>query len=149
MSTLLHDLRFAVRVFLKAPGFSVAAVLVLAAAIGVNTAVFSFVNALVLKPMPGREKPGEVVGLYSHDRARPDTYRDFSYPNYADVRGHAGVFSDVMAFTLGFAGIREGDVTRRTLVSAVTANYFSTLGVGLAAGRAFTRDEERPDSGAA
>jgi putative ABC transport system permease protein len=144
MSTFLHDLRFAVRVLLKTPGFSVAAVLVLSAAIGVNAAVFSFVNALLIRPMPGRDRPGEVVGLYSRDRTRPDSFRDFSYPTYEDIRERAGVFTDTMAFSLAFAGVREGDATRRTLVSPVTASYFSTLGVGLAAGRVFTPDEERP-----
>jgi putative ABC transport system permease protein len=146
MSSLLQDLRFGIRVLLKTPGFSAAAVLVLAAAIGVNTAVFGFVNAFVLKPLPGREKPGEVVGVYCRDRVHPDTYRDFSYPAYVDVRDRAGAFSGVTAFSVMFAGIREGDVTRRTLVSAVTSTYFSTLGVGLAAGRVFSVDEERPGS---
>jgi predicted permease len=148
MSNLLADARLAVRILLKSPGFTVAAVLVLAAAIGVNTAVFSFVNAFVLRPLPGREKPGEVVGLYSRDRTHPGDYRDFSYPTYVDIRENAGVFSDVMAFNLTFAGVREGDVTRRTLISAATANYFSTLGVTPAAGRVFTADEERPGTAA-
>jgi predicted permease len=147
MSTLLQDLRFAVRVLLKTPGFSAAAVLVLAAAIGVNTAVFGFVNAFVLRPLPGREKPGEVVGVYSRDRTHPDDYRDFSYPSYLDIRERAGVFTDVTALTVVFAGIREGDITRRTLVSVVTSSYFSTLGVGLTAGRVFTAEEERPGAG--
>ncbi len=149
MSNFLQDLRFAVRVLLKAPGFTVAAVLVLAAAIGVNTAVFSFVNAFVLRPLPGREKPGEVVGVYSRDRTHPDAYRDFSYPNYLDIRERAGVFVDATAFTLTFAGVREGEVTRRTLVSAVTSSYFPTLGVGVAGGRVFTPAEERPGARAA
>jgi predicted permease len=147
MSSLVQDLRFACRLLLKSPGFTVASVLVLAAAIGVNSAVFTFVNAFVLRPLPGRDKPGEVVGLFSRDRAHPDSYRDFSYPTYRDIRQRADVFQDMMAFTLVFAGVREGDVSRRTLVSPITSNYFSTLGVGLAAGRSFTSEEESPGAG--
>ena len=114
MSTLLHDLRYSLRLLLKTPGFSLTAVLVLALGIGANAAVFSLVNGLLFKPLAGSERPGQVVGIYSHDRTRPNSYRGFSYPGFADVRDRATVFSDVSAFTLAFVGIGEGDATRRT-----------------------------------
>jgi predicted permease len=144
MSTLLHDLRYSLRLLLKAPGFTLTAVLVLALGIGANAAVFSLVNGLVFKPLAGSERPGQVVGIYSHDRTRPDSYRAFSYPGFADVRDRASMFSDVAGFTLAFVGLGEGDATRRAFCAVVTERYFSALGSGLMAGRTFTADEEKP-----
>jgi predicted permease len=146
MSTLLQDLRYSIRLLLKTPGFSLTAILVLALGIGANTAVFSLINTLLLKPVAGADRPGQVVGIYSHDHTRPNSYRGFSYPAYVDVRDGATSFSHVMAFSLAFVGIGEGDATRRTFAAAVTPNYFATLGVDLLAGRTFTPEEDRPGS---
>ena len=146
MSSLVQDFRYSLRLLLKSPGFSLTAVLVLALGIGANSAVFSLVNGMLLKPLMGSEKPGRLVGVYSHDHTKPDSYRGFSYPAYTDVRDRAKVFSDVTAFSLAFAGIGEGEDTRRAFVGVIAGNYFSTLGVNLLAGRTFTGDEERPDS---
>ncbi len=149
MSNLLQDLRYSVRLLLKNPGFSLTAILVLALGIGANAAVFTLVNTLFLRPMPGSERPGQVVGIYSHDHTKPDSYRGFSYPGYVDIRDHSRSFSNVMGFSLAFVGIGEGEATRRSFASAVTRTYFATLGVDLLAGRNFTEEEERPDSKAA
>jgi putative ABC transport system permease protein len=146
MSNLLQDLRLSARLLLKNPGFSLTAILVLALGIGANAAVFTLVNTLMFKPLAGSQRPGQVVGIYSHDRTKPDSYRGFSYPAYADIRDRSDRFSHVMAFTLSFVGIGEGDATRRTFASTITRNYFATLGVDLMAGRTFSADEERPDS---
>jgi len=146
MSNLLQDLRHSVRLLLKNPGFSLTAILVLALGIGANAAVFTLVNTLLFRPLAGADRPGQVVGIYSHDRTKPDSYRGFSYPAYADIRDRSKSFSQVMAFTLSFVGIGEGDATRRTFASTITGNYFATLGVDLMAGRTFTDEEERPDS---
>jgi predicted permease len=142
MSNLLQDLRHSVRLLRRTPGFTAVAVLVLGLGIGANTAVFSIVNALLLKPMPGRI--GELVGVFNKDRTKPDSYRGFSYPAYTDLRDHNDVFESLMAHTLSLVGIREGDSTRRTFAAVVSSNYFTTLGVPLAAGRTFSVDEERP-----
>jgi predicted permease len=149
MSTVIQDLRQSVRLLYKNPGFSLTAIMVLALGIGANAAIFTVVNSLLFRPLAGSDRPGQVVGVYSHDRTRPDSYRGFSYPAYTDVRDRAGVFSEVAAFSLAFVGIGEHDTTRRTFAATVTRNYFSTLGVDLLAGRAFTAEEERPDSRAA
>lgn len=146
MSNLLQDLRHSVRLLLKNPGFSLTAILVLALGIGANAAVFTLVNSLLFRPLSGSERPGKTVGIYSHDHTRPDSYRGFSYPAYADIRDRSNSFSGVTAFSLSFVGLGEGDATRRTFASSVTRNYFSTLGVDLMAGRTFTDEEERPDS---
>jgi hypothetical protein len=146
MSTLLRDLRFGVRLLARRPGFTAVAVLVLAIGIGANTAVFSIVNALVLRPLPAEQVPGTLVGLYSRDRVQPDSYRSFSYPNYLDIREGNRVFSSLLAQGLSLVGIAEGDSTRRAMAMAVSSNFFETLGEHLAMGRAFTPEEERPGS---
>jgi predicted permease len=146
MPTFLQDLRFGLRVLARRPGFASVAVLVLAIGIGANSAVFSVVNALLLRPLPAEQMPGRLVGLYSRDRTRPDTYRAFSYPNYVDIREANPVFSSLLAEGIGLVGIAEGDQTRRAMAMAVSSNFFETLGEHLAVGRGFTPEEERPGS---
>ena len=139
---LLRDFRHSLRLLRRTPGFTAVAAGVLALGIGANAAVFSIVNALLLKPMPGRI--GELVGVFNRDRAKPDAFRGFSYPAYTDLRDHTDVFDGLMAHTISLVGIRAGDATRRSFAAVVSSNYFATLGVPLAAGRAFSAEEERP-----
>jgi hypothetical protein len=115
---------------------------VLALGIGANAAVFSVVDALVLKARSGRID--RVLALYTRDRVKPDSYRDFSYPAYVDLRDRSGVFEELMAHTFTTVGIREGDLTTQAFASVVSSNYFKALAIGMAAGRVFTADEERP-----
>jgi len=147
MSHLLQDVRHSLRLLRQTPGFTAVAVSVLALGIGANAAVFSLVNALVLQPRPGRID--EMVGVFSRDRVKVNRYRDFSYPAYVDLRDRAGVFESLMAHTFSTVGIGDGDSTRQVFAAIVSANYFTTLGVPLAAGRPFTLDEERPGARAA
>jgi putative ABC transport system permease protein len=141
---VLQDLKNAIRLLLKNPAFTAVAVLVLALGIGANTAVFSLVNAMMFQPTPA-EGPG-IVGIYSRDRTRPNSYRAFSWPAYQAIRQGGEPFEAVMAHTMTMLGTTEGDSTRRSFASIVSESYFSTLGVRLAAGREFTRAEERPGS---
>ncbi len=145
MNNLLLDLRYAVRMLRKRPGFTAAAVMVLALGIGANTAIFSMVNAFLLKPLPVRQ-PAQLVGLYNRDTRKPDTYRAFSYPNYVDLREQNTVFSSVMAHNMAMVGLTEGERTRRVFADVVSANYFDTFGVPLFRGRGFTSVEERAGS---
>jgi predicted permease len=87
-----------------------------------------------------------LVGLYSRDTAKPDNYRGFSYPNFADLRGQGGVFASLAAHNLAMVGLTEGDSTRRLFADLVSSNYFETMGVPLYRGRVFTAEEERPGS---
>jgi predicted permease len=146
MSNLIQDVRHSVRLLLKNPGFSLTAILVLALGIGANAAVFTLVNEMMFRPLVGSDRPGQPVGIYSHDHTRPDSYRGFSYPAYVDIRDRSDSFSHVLAFTLSFVGIGEGEATRRSFAVTISRNYFATLGVDLMAGRTFTEEEERPDS---
>jgi predicted permease len=136
-----QDFRYACRALRNQPGFTAAAVLVLALGIGANSAVFSLINAFLLKPL-AVTKPEELVGLYSRDTKHPDTYRAFSYPNYLDIRDSQAAFLSVTAHYLALVGIKEGDTTRRTFADVVSSNYFSTLGVPLFEGRSFRAKEE-------
>jgi hypothetical protein len=131
--TLLHEFRHALRLLGRTPGFTAVAILVLALGIGANTAAFSVVNALLLQPRPGRID--SLVGVFSRDRTKADSYRDFSYATYLDLRDRSDIFESLMANTFALVGVTEGANTRRAFVTLVSANYFSTLGVRLAAGR--------------
>jgi len=124
------------------PGFALTAVVTLALGIGVNIGTFSLVNGLLLRPL--YERPDGVVGVYGRSATPSGGYRGLSYPNYVDLRdGTADVFANLAAYSTVFAGLDVGEGTRRTLASAVTANYFQLFGLPLALGRPFTAEEER------
>jgi predicted permease len=146
LKNLIQDVRYGVRMLFKQPGFSLAAVVVLSLGIGGSTAMFNIVDALLLKPLLV-QKADQIVGCFSRDTQKPDSYRAFSYPNYADLRADNGVFSSLAAHNLALVGIKEGDATRRVFSDIVSANYFATLGVPLFRGRSFTLEEEQPGSG--
>ncbi len=148
MDTLLKDIRHAVRVLFRQPGFAAATTTVLALGIGANAAIFSLVNAFLLKPLV-IDHAEALVGCYSRDTTKPDTYRGFSYPDYLALRESNSAFSSLMAHNLAMVGLREGDATRRVFADVVSSNYFETFGVKLFRGRTFTRDEEQPGAGIA
>jgi predicted permease len=143
MNHLWQDVRYGIRMLVSKPGFTAAAVLVLALGIGANSAVFSLVNAFLLKPLHV-EKPEDLAGLYSRDTKHPDTYRSFSYPNYVDIRDNNQAFSSLAAMNMAMVGIQEGGNTRRSFAAVVSSNYFSTLGVALWKGRTFLPEDEKP-----
>ena len=146
MSHFVSDFRHSLRLLAGTPGFSAVAVLILGLGIGANTAVFSVVNTLALQPRPGRIDSLESV--FTRDRDRPDAYRDFSYPLYRDLRERQDIFDSLLAHTFSLVGVGEGAAMKRSFVEVVSANYFSTLGIPLAAGREFTAAEERPGANA-
>jgi predicted permease len=144
MRNILRDVRFGARMFCKNPWFTCAAVTVLALGIGANTAIFSLLNAFLLKPLV-IHNPAELVGCYSRDTGK-GSYRGFSYPDYAELRENGGAFSNLLAHNMAMVGLSEGDTTRRVFADIVSANYFTTFGVLLFQGRPFTAAEERPGS---
>ena len=143
---MINDFRFAFRQLWKSPGFTVAAVTVLALGIGTNTAIFSLVNAMLFES-PAYKNPTEIVQLFSQDKKNPKSFRAFSYPTYCDVRDRNAVFSGVLAHNTTVVGIGEKGNTRRVMADLVSSNYFSVLGVPPALGRAFLPDEETPGRG--
>jgi predicted permease len=145
MMVLSNDLKYAFRQLQKSPGFSLTALVVLALAIGGTSSMFTLVNALLLRPLPVKN-PEQLVRLYAKENRPDGGYRSFSYPNMVDIRQANDTFSNITGFSITLLGIIEGDLTRRTMAAMVPANYFDTFEVSMAAGRAFTAEEERPGS---
>jgi len=145
MGNLFKDLRYGVRMLLNKPAFTITAVIVLALGIGANTAIFSLVNAFLLRPLL-IQQPEQLVGVYSRNTHKTDSYRAFSYPNYVDLRDGNAVFSSLAAHNDAMVGVGEGGTTRRVFADLISSNYFSTFGVPLYRGRTFTAAEERPGS---
>ncbi len=141
MSTLIHDIKFAVRILAKRPGFTAIALITLALGIGVNTMVFSVVNALTLRPMKIQE-PERLV------RCNTGTGGGiFPTAVFEKMREENSIFTDVMAFTFGGpCTLTLGDRTRPADRMFVSNNYFSVLGVAPARGRYFLPGEEKPGS---
>ena len=134
MTGFLGDVTYSLRTFKKKPGFVFAAVCALALGIGANATIFSLVNAVLLRGLPGVSSPGQLV---SFDRnLRGDTYTNFSYPDYLDFRDRAKSFSGVAASIRSPLGMSSpGHEPERIVSEVVTGNYFSVLGVSSAAGR--------------
>src|SRR6185295_7724899 len=106
MATFLADVRFALRLLWKHRGFATIATLVLALGIGANSAVFTLVNTMLLKPRVGRPQ-GELVSLFSRDTTKPDSYRAFSFTNFEQLRQRQEVFASLSAHNLAMVGLRE------------------------------------------
>jgi macrolide transport system ATP-binding/permease protein len=142
VETLLKDLRFALRMFAKRPGFSLVVVLSLALGIGANSAIFSVVNGILLRPLPGIEHPGELVGLSSRQRSTPFPI-GLSYPDYVDVRESNDVFSGVISYDQIYVSLSERSHPELVYGYIVTGNYFSLLGVGAEGGRVLGAEDDR------
>jgi predicted permease len=140
---MIQDFRFAFRQLWKAPGFTAAAVVVLALGIGVNTAIFSLVNVMLFQP-PNYARPAEIVQLFSQDKKDPKSFRAFSYPTFRDVRDQNTVFSGLFAHDDLIVGVGEKGNTRRSVADMVSADFFTVLGVAPIQGRAFLPEEEIP-----
>src|SRR5258706_10471650 len=143
MSALISDLRFAIRVLLKSPGFAVVAVLCLAIGIGANTTIFSVVNAILLRPFPFAD-PDRIVAVHE---IQPKNDRDragLSYPDFRDLREQSNSFSQTAAYTGRSITFSDSDEPERVVGSAVSASLFPLLGVKPALGRHFREDEDKP-----
>jgi len=135
MGSLLQDLRFAFRQLRKAPSFAVTAVLTLALGIGANTAIFSLVNSLLLRPLPVAN-PQQIAALVLRENNGPPQ-QAFSWPEFKEVRAQSSrSFSNVFAHTLGLDGLAvAGQKPERILTDYVSGNFFDALGLKPAAGR--------------
>ncbi|MPZ21673.1 MAG: FtsX-like permease family protein [Luteitalea sp.] len=140
---MLNDVRLAFRSLGKAPGFAIAAVVTLALGIGANTAVFSVVNAILLRPMPHVDDPARLVRIYTSDFSGP-LYGGSSYPDYVDFRDRAATLSGLAAFASGSLQLSRADVAEIIPGQAVSGNYFSMLGMRPALGRALVPDDDMP-----
>jgi predicted permease len=130
---LLYDLRYALRTLAKSPGFTAVAVLTLALGIGVNIAVFSVINGMLLRPMPVPHP--EQIAVLAAQQGNDPAYQGFSYPDYQDIRAQADVFSDIAAFRVSLIGLSVAGKGEHCIVARVTGNFFSTAGIQPALGR--------------
>src|SRR3954466_4909627 len=137
---LLHDLKYAVRMLLKSPGFSLIAILSLALGIGANTAIFSLINAVLLRPLPGR-RPSSLLSVSTTDQRNPGNL-PISHLNYQDLRAQNAVFTDMAAFTFAQINYSTGRDSEQIPAQVVSGNYFSVLGTQPALGRGFLPDED-------
>ena len=135
MGTLLQDLRFAFRQLGRAPSFAATAVLTLALGIGANTAIFSLVNTLLLKPLPVPH-PEQIATLVPRENNGP-LQQTFSWPEFREIRSQSGrSFSDVFAYTVSLDGFAmAGQQPERIMTSYVSGNFFDGLGLKPATGR--------------
>jgi putative ABC transport system permease protein len=142
LETLFHDLRFGARMLFKNPGFTLIAVVTLALGIGANTAIFSVVNAVLLRALPYPE-PGRLVRFWESNPGRG--WLDFaaSAPNFADWRKQQSVCEQLAAYELNTFNFTGSGEPERVAGVRVTANFFSTLGVTPAHGRSFLPEEEQ------
>jgi predicted permease len=144
MTSLFQDVRYALRILAKAPGFAIIAVLTLALGIGANTALFSIVDSVLLSPLPYTQAEN-LVALYSHTRAF--TRSSISYPNFLDWVRDNHTFAGMAAFrsdNLNMTGMGDPERLRTEMVSA---NFFSLLGVKPVIGRSFLAQEDQVGAG--
>jgi macrolide transport system ATP-binding/permease protein len=142
MGNLIQDIRYGLRVLAKRPGFTIAAVLTLALGIGLNTAIFSLYNGVLLRPLPARD-PERLVNLYSAVQGERGT-GIFSHPAYVFYRDRNNSFSDVAAYAGGRVLLAAGGAAPESLhVQMVSANFFDMLGASPALGRSFSPDEDK------
>jgi predicted permease len=138
MDTLITDLRYAAKMLWKSKGVTVVAMISLAAGIGANSAIFSIVNSLLLRPRPVAN-PDQIVELYSGDTEQP--YQTTSYPSYVDFRERNDVFTDLAAYGIQQFKLGGANQVEEIWGELVTANYFDVLGVPAFQGRTFVAEE--------
>ena len=142
MHTIAQDFRYAFRSLTAKPGFAAVAVLMLALGIGANSTIFSWVNAVLLNPLPGTARTSELVHLtYIY---RGDVMPSFSYPDYQDISKVATKVSGITGFEDIAVGIVIDRDAERAWAQIVTSNFFDVLGAPIAVGRGFTREDETP-----
>jgi predicted permease len=140
LEVLLQDLRFALRMLRKNPGFTAIAILTLALGIGANTALFSVVNGVLLNPLP-YDHPDRLVVFYTRT---PDfKFSSISYPNFLDWRRFNHSFSDLAAFRSDSFNLTGMGEPERLKANMISAPFFTVLGVKPVIGRAFTDQEDQ------
>jgi len=136
----MQDLRYALRTLTKSPGFAGAAILTLALAIGSNTAVFSVVNGVLLRPLPFAEQDRLFIPA---EQSRQGGFRPPSYPTFLDWQAQSSAFVDLAYVRGGGQRLTGPEGVQSLIVSVVSPGFFATLGERPLVGRLFTPDEER------
>jgi predicted permease len=139
---MLTDLRYALRWFRRSPGFAAVAVLSLGLGIGVNTAMFSLVDAFLLRPLPVQD-PATLADIFTSS-SDGDEYATTSYPDFLDLKAQNTVFSDMLAYSPMFAPLSLGDRARLVMGQIVTSNHFDMLGIRPLLGRLLQPPDDVP-----
>lgn len=139
IETLFKDLRYGLRRLRRSPGFTTIALLSLALGIGANTAIFSLINTVVLRPLPV-ENPERLVSLSNATGNR--MFPAFSYPNYKEFRDRNQVFDGLIAYRFAPLSLSHDGVNERLWGYVVTGNYFEVLGVKAARGRLISPEDD-------
>src|SRR5688500_1572441 len=140
LHTLLRDLRYAWRMLFKEPGFTAVAVIALALGIGANTAIFSIVNAVLLRPLPYAE-PGQLVMVWMDNRAGGIKEDIHSFPNYVDYRDGNTTFASMAGYTDASLNLTGTGEPERILGAMATASFFDVMRVPPLLGRAISPEE--------
>lgn len=140
---LVKDLKYSVRKLSKSRSFTITAVLSLALGIGGNVLIFSLINVFMFKPLASVKAPEQVVWVYSSEKDR-SAYVSATYPDYVAFRDQNDVFSGLSAFDGIELSLNRGGEPEIVRGAAVTANFFSLLGVDSYAGRTFLPEEDKP-----
>jgi putative ABC transport system permease protein len=143
MNTLLQDVRFGLRMLLKSPSISIVATIALALGIGANTAIFSVVNAVLLRPLPFPD-PDSLVAIFETDNSRGYVRGSHSYPNFFDLRAQNTVFERISTYRSGDFIMTGRGEPARLQSGVVTADLFPLLRVQPMLGRTFVPDEDKP-----
>jgi putative ABC transport system permease protein len=143
MDAFLNDIRYAIRNLLKRPGFTLIAAITLALGIGANTAIFSSVYALLLKPLPFPELD-RVVAVWDSTPSRGVMRNEVAMANYLDWRAQSQSFEQLALYSWWSANLTGVDPPERLQAMLVTANFFDALGVKPIMGRNFTQEENQP-----
>jgi predicted permease len=141
MTTLLQDMRYGLRLLWKSPGFAIVAVLSLALGVGANTAIFSIVNAVLLRSLPFSH-PDRLVKIVANNRGVGAQDIGFSVPELDDLRTRAGVFDQVSVTAPANANLTGAERPQRLETQFVSPNYFSMLGTSAHLGRVFGPGDE-------
>jgi predicted permease len=144
MNNLVQDIRYALRMLAGSPGFAVVAILTLALGIGANTAIFSVVNAVLLRPLPYPDPESLLMFMTTS----PQGAGPGASPTKFNVwRNQGRVFQDVSAYRFNVVNLTEGDNPEQISAGHVSADFFRLFGARVVAGRTFAADEDRPNGG--
>jgi len=146
LHSVLSDCRYGLRQLRKNPGFTAVAVLTLALGIGANTALFSVIDAVLLRPLPFHD-PGRLVAVHSIDLRYSGQTGEISYPAFLDWRTQSHSFQAMSVWTKSSFNYTGGDQAESIRGAVVSANLISMLGVAPTLGRAFTEEEDQLGTG--
>ncbi|HEX8775372.1 MAG TPA: ABC transporter permease [Pyrinomonadaceae bacterium] len=146
MGTLWQDVRYGLRMLFKKPGFTVMAVLTLALGIGANTAIFSVVNAILLKELPYREPSRLVWAQTAQEQNGQRQSAAVSPAEFREWKEQSRTFEQLAAFRGDAISLKDAEQPEALAGARVSVNFFQTLGVGPMLGRAFAAEDERPDA---